>query len=505
MCSAAEIGNQLTAMRAIALWWGRRGLNPLTGRDRCNSETALSPAAHDIAERPPLAAGHLFRLAMLGLGMSIVPLDTAVNIAFPDITRSFGLPLSMIQWVVICYVLTYAALMLAFGRIGDIGGHARVFRAGLAWSTIAYLLCAVAPAFGWLLFFRFLQGVGAGLVISCAPALVTGLYPEERRSHAVGIFTLIFALGSALGPLIGGAMVARWGWPAVFWFRAPLALTSLLFLRGLPPRATSKGERFDIGGALLLALGLTAMLLGINAASRLGPGFEMTALLAIAMASLALFVWWEGRARPPMVRLDLFRDPGFAAVNAVYVLMNLAAFSVLLFVPYFFARFSAMPLSLAGLVLSSGSIAMALTSPLAGRLIARFPAERVGAFGILTVGGGLFLIGLWPPDISPLAMALILAVQGIGVGLFQVAYTDIVIRSSPRADRGVAGSLSVLTRTIGTVTGAALLTLIFNRVGHAGTDTADGFLFAFAAVFKLAGLAVMVSVVAVPWWRRARA
>jgi MFS family permease len=300
-------------------------------------------------------------------------------------------------------------------------------------------------------------------------------------------------------------MVAHWGWPAVFWFRAPLALTSLLFLRGLPPRAVSKGERFDIGGALLLALGLTAMLLGINAASRLGPGFEMTALLATAVASLALFVWWEGRASPPMVRIDLFRDPGFAAVNAVYVLMNLAAFSVLLFVPYFFARFSAMPLSLAGLVLSSGSIAMALTSPLAGRLIARFPAERVGAFGILTAGGGLFLIGLWPPDISPLAMALILAVQGIGVGLFQVAYTDIVIRSSPRADRGVAGSLSVLTRTIGTVTGAALLTLIFNRVGHAGTDTADGFLFAFAAVFKLAGVAVMVSVVAVPWWRRARA
>ena len=166
---------------------------------------------------------------MLGLGMSVVPLDTAVNIAFPDITGSFGLPISMIQWVVICYVLTYAALMLAFGRVGDIAGHARVFRAGLAWSVVAFLLCAASPSFGWLLFFRFLQGIGAGLVISCAPALVTGLYPEERRSHAVGIFTLIFALGSALGPLIGGAMVARWGWPAVFWFRAPIALTSLLF------------------------------------------------------------------------------------------------------------------------------------------------------------------------------------------------------------------------------------------------------------------------------------
>src|SRR5580658_2787893 len=259
----------------------------------------LPPAAHDIAERHPVATGHGLRLTMLGLGMSIVPLDTAVNIAFPDITGSFGLPISMIQWVVICYVLTYAALMLAFGRIGDIGGHARVFRAGLAWSAIAYLLCAVAPAFGWLLFFRFLQGVGAGLVISCAPALVTGLYPEERRSHAVGIFTLIFALGSALGPLIGGAMVAHWGWPAVFWFRAPIALTSLLFLRGLPAGPTSKGERFDIAGALLLALGLTTMLLGINAFSRVGPGLQAGALILTAGTSLALFAWWEGRAARP--------------------------------------------------------------------------------------------------------------------------------------------------------------------------------------------------------------
>ena len=439
---------------------------------------------------------------MLGLGMAIVPLDTAVNIAFPDITNSFGLPIAMIQWVVICYVLTYAALMLAFGRIGDIGGHARVFRAGLAWSVVAYLLCAAAPGFGWLLFFRFLQGIGAGLVISCAPALVTGLYPEERRSHAVGMFTLIFALGAALGPLIGGALVARFGWPAVFWFRAPIALTSVLFLRGLPERTASKGERFDIVGAALLALGLTTMLFGINTASRLGAGVEMTGLLATAAGSLALFAWWEARAAQPIVRIALFRDPGFTAINVVYMLMNLAAFSVLLFVPYFFARFSAMPLALAGAVLAMGSVTTALASPPAGRLLTRVAAERIGAVGILTVGAGLFIIGLWPADVSPAMMALTLAVQGVGVGLFQVAYTDIVIRSSPLADRGVAGSLSILTRTVGTVTGAALLTLIFNALAQTGSDASANFLAAFGGVFKLAGIAVMFSVVAIPWWRR---
>src|ERR1700693_1319173 len=109
------------------------------------------------------------RVALVGLGISVVPLDTAVNIAFPDITGSFGLPIPMIQWVVICYVLTHAGLMLAFGRVGDMWSHATVFRAGLAWSVAAFLLCASAPSFGSLLFFRFLQGIEARFVRRWAP------------------------------------------------------------------------------------------------------------------------------------------------------------------------------------------------------------------------------------------------------------------------------------------------------------------------------------------------
>src|SRR5271169_5078023 len=211
------------------------------------------------------------RLVLVGLGASVVPLDTAVNIGFPDITRSFGLPIQMMQWVVICYVLTYASLMLGFGRIGDIFGHSRVFRAGLAWSVAAFLLCAAAPAYGWLLFCRFLQGVGAGLVISVAPALVTGLYPENRRSRGVAAFTMIFALASASGPLIGGVLVGIWGWPAVFWFRAPIALAALLFVRGLqPPSRASAREPLDLIGAALLALAISTLLLLVNALQRVG-------------------------------------------------------------------------------------------------------------------------------------------------------------------------------------------------------------------------------------------
>ena len=132
-----------------------------------------------------MSARHALRVLLVGVGTSVVPLDTAVNIAFPEITGSFGLPIQAIQWVVICYVLTYSSLMLAFGRAGDVWSHGRVFRIGLLWSGIAYLLCAAAPGYGWLLFSRFLQGIGAALIVSCAPALVTGLFPEDRDRKSV--------------------------------------------------------------------------------------------------------------------------------------------------------------------------------------------------------------------------------------------------------------------------------------------------------------------------------
>lgn len=124
---------------------------------------------------------------MIGLGTAAAQLDTSVNIAFPAITRGFDLAISDIQWVVICYVLTYASLLLALGRIGDTIGHAVVFRTGLVWSAVALLLVGYAPSYGAMLFFRCLQGVGAALVLSCGVALVTSLYGEERRGRALGV------------------------------------------------------------------------------------------------------------------------------------------------------------------------------------------------------------------------------------------------------------------------------------------------------------------------------
>jgi MFS family permease len=205
---------------------------------------------------------------------------------------------------------------------------------------------------------------------------------------------------------------------------------------------------------------------------------------------LVLFVWWEARTPRPIIRVAMFREPRFALVNLAGTLMYLVTFAVMLLTPYFLARFSGLPLPVAGLLLAVGFVAMAASSSPAGWLVGRFGAARMAPFGPFAAALGLGLIGFWRADTGVPAMICALALQGAGTALFQVAYMELVMASAPLADRGVAGSLSMLTRTLGVVVAAAGLTLIFQTREHAalvgGADAATAFLSAYRTTFLVA-------------------
>jgi MFS family permease len=416
---------------------------------------------------------------VVGLGTAVVPLDSSVNIAFPAITRGFDLATADIQWVVICYVLTYTSLTLALGRIGDIYGHARVFRAGLLWNTIALALCALAPSFATLLVARFLQGIGAALILSCGAALTISAYGETRRSRALGLYTMMFAAGLTLGPWIGGALVQAWDWPAVFAFRVPIAAAALLLSGRLPSPQPGAREPFDFSGAILLVAALTAMLLTFN---RIG---EVAALPLglVAIAVFAAFFHYEARCPNPIIDASVFRLPGFAVLNLANVAINLAAFSVLLLVPFYLARATDLPLAASGAILAMGSLGMAGTAPIAGRLVGRIAPATLALAGAVVAGLGLLLIATWRNGTPAAWLAVTLLLQGAGLGMFQLAYTDIVTATIPPQHRGVAGSLAMVTRTVGTVSAAALVMLLFAHL-EAGSD----FLAAFRQTFSIAGI-----------------
>ena len=321
-------------------------------------------------------------LLIVGLGSLAAPLDSAVNIAFPSITRAFDLQVADIRWVVIAYVLTYASLMLAFGRLGDLLGYRRIFQIGLLVSALGFTACAAAPTYPLLLLGRMLQGVGIALTLSCAPALAISLYDERDRTRVLGIYTAIAAAGSALGPLVGGFLVEHAGWPAVFWPRAPLVLVALA-LSWLIPSTPKQGSMrgFDALGAALLVTWMSALLLVFAVpAEPFGRSLPLGLALLAALA-FAAFLRREARHPQPLIRLSLFRDAGFAIMNAASIAVNLAAFTVLLLVPYYLVRIARMDTTSGGVLLACGAGGTVVGSWLAGRLAALRRGSTAGARG----------------------------------------------------------------------------------------------------------------------------
>lgn len=440
-------------------------------------------------------------LATIALGASLAPLDSAVNVGFPAITAAFEQPVESIRWVVIVYVLTYASLLLGFGRLADLFGHRRVFLAGIVWCLVALTLCSLAPDFDTLLAARIAQGVGSALVLATGPALVTLSLPPEQRTRGVGVYSFAFAASATVGPIAGGILVQMFDWSAVFWFRIPVAVTALILALTLLPAPARRGTeagRFDPTTGLALAAGLAAVLLAVGQGGHFGWTSPLT--LALAAGGIVFLLVFHRRQRDPqrqVIDLALFRQRAFTVINVCHVLLNAAIFMVMLLVPYYLSRSYS---DSAGMLLALVSLGYALGAPAATRLLAHHSPDAVAIGGLALSTLAMAAIALWP-ERAPLAwVALVLLGQGIGYGLFQLVVMDRVMGTLSRAHQGVAGSLNMVTRTVGVVLGVSAGSALF------ATLAPQGFMNAFSGVFHIAWIAnagVLVLMAAAGRTRRA--
>jgi MFS family permease len=418
-------------------------------------------------------------------------------VALPAITAHFRLALGDVQWLVICYVLVYGSLMLVCGKLGDLFGYRLIFRIGLAVSAVGCAACAMAPDWPLFLWARASQGVGTALALSCTPALATSVYPPEQRLRALAGFSMAMLLASAVGPLLGGVVVEFWGWPAVYWMRVPIALAALA-LSGFLPSAKPAPRPFDALGGILIATTMSSFLLALVMSQR--PGTSTSQVVGLLTAGVLLLSRYIGRSRQvtePIIRPGLFADASFAVPNVMNVLANLAGFSILLLTPYYLVNVQKLSPLGAGFVLAL-SFAGGLTgAPLSARLVPIL-GRRITAFlGIAVVGAGLLPLAFTDASTPIAVVALLLIVEGVGQGLLAVAYIDLVTATLPERDRGVAGSLAQLTRTLGIVSGASVLTALH---AHAA---AGGFLAGYRFAFLAAGGGLLVCLMLSCLWRRA--
>ncbi len=462
------------------------------------------------------------RLGLLAIGLAVLApaMDTSVNIAMPAITQAFALGQRDIQWIVTCYMLVNGALMLTCGKIGDLYGHRRVLQSGLVVCAAAFVACTLATTYPALLASRALQGAGIALTLSCAPALVTSLYPASARTWVLGLYGAIFALGGALGPLLGSWLVALMGWTGVFAFRAPLVLVALALSTCLPRSAAAAattgvparaGGSFDTIGAGLLVFWMSALMLacaGPHDLATAWPGWPVwmpdgaalgSLLAGLGVAGMALFLWHEARVPEPIIRPRVFKSLPFSALNALCLVVHLTSFAVLLLVPYFLRQGLFYSIELSGLLLALGGAGAMAGSWTTGRLAGRFPVLGIAFAGATITGLGLLLIAQWENGLSPWLVAATLMLQGFGLGLFQVAYNDSVIAALPVEDRGVAGSLTMMVRTLGILggaTGLSALMMSFTQTASAPGTSADmAYRIAFRQSLTTAGFVVLAATV----------
>lgn len=422
----------------------------------------------------------MFVVACLGGALS--SLDSTVNIAFPAIIDGFDVDVSALQWVVVSYVLTYAALLLPFGRLADRAGHRRTLVLGCVVSAAAVTSCAVAPTFGVFLGGRIVQGVGIALVLASAPALITLSVPEHRRARSLGLFQMSVAAGFVAGPPLGGVLLALWDWPAVYLFRVPVALgivaLATLRLAGPAPAVPTAGSPApsDLPGAVTFAGGLAAALLVASTGSQLGwASPAAVGLVLVAVGVLGAFVAVERRAPAPLVDLSLLRNPAFAVANLLNAVANGTMFTIWLLGPTLLITAGGHGTISGGLLLAVTALGTAVAAPLAGRLVGPLGTARLSTLGLLLETVGLVATSRVGATTPTLGVVAAFALVGSGVGLFQVPNLSYVMGCIPRSQQGVAGAMTQMMRTTGVVGGvaAANLFLVARLEARTGSRTLE--------------------------------
>jgi MFS family permease len=384
-------------------------------------------------------------------GFIVTFMASGINVGLTAMNDDFHVSAVYLNWISLSMVLVSAAVLLPFGRLADVYGRMRFFIMGMLIFSVASFASALAPSAGVLLALRMLTGVSLAIGSVTAPALVILAYPLESRGRALGWNVAGVYLGITLGPVLGGLMFdpAGPGWRSFFYILALVNLVNVILpiwkLRHLEWREPLKGP-FDVAGSLLYAIGLVLLLVGFS----LLPGLSGVVSLALGVAVLAGFLWWESRAADPLLPVKLLRRNRVFAFSNGALFVNYAATAAMsLLMSYYLIIERGLPQRAAGLVLAAGSLVQAISSPVAGRLADRFAARYVASTGMGLCVVALFALIFLGPDTSYWYIIVALCVLGLGFALFSTPITYTIMGSVDKEYVGVASATVAAVRQAG--------------------------------------------------------
>jgi EmrB/QacA subfamily drug resistance transporter len=404
-------------------------------------------------------------LAGLSLAMLLSSLGTSIaNVGLPTLAQAFNASFQDVQWIVLAYLLAITTLIVSVGRLGDITGRRRLLLAGIVLFTMASVLCGVAPTLWLLIAARAAQGLGAAVMMALAMAFVGDTVSKERTGSAMGLLGTMSAIGTSLGPSLGGILIAGPGWRALFLVNVPLGLLAfVLAYRTLPidirkPKTDRAG--FDTVGTLLLAttLGAYALAMTIGRGS-FGP-MNMALLLA-AVLGAGVFVLAQARAASPLIRLAMFRDSALSASLAVGALVATVVMATLVVGPFYLSRALGLDAATVGIVMSIGPMVSVLSGVVAGRIVDRLGAPFMVVAGLILMAAGSFALSVTPAAFGIAGYGAGIVVLSLGYQLAQAANNTAVMMDVSPDRRGVMSGILNLSRNLGLITGASVLGAVF--------------------------------------------
>jgi EmrB/QacA subfamily drug resistance transporter len=434
----------------------------------------VEPRRAERVRRSPQA--HWYAVAAVCPGAFMGQLDASiVTVALPSLQHSFHAGLGSVTWVGLSYLVTLVAIVPAVGRWADMAGRKLLYTYGFVVFVAGSAACGLAPSLGALEAFRVVQAVGAAMLQANSVAIIYLAMPRDRLGRGIGIQGASQALGLAVGPGIGGALIAAFGWRAIFLVNVPFGVVGTVLGWFLIPRSRhlQARARFDWAGLVCFAGAVVALLWAVSFGDTAGWGSpRVAAALAVAAGAGALFVARERSAPAPMVDLRLLSRPQFSAGVTSGLLSYMVLFGLLFLVPFYLERARGLGSGPTGLVLTALPVGIGLAAPLGGRWADRLGPRVVTVGGMVLAAGFVGLLG--PVRAGTAAVALVLAGVGVGLGLYTPANNAAIMAAAPRQQSGVAGGILNMTRGIGTALGLAVTSLVFTVAAGGGPHPGPG-------------------------------
>jgi EmrB/QacA subfamily drug resistance transporter len=440
----------------------------------------------------PLVDDRRKRRALYGVMLSVFLAameSTVVATAMPTVVASLG-GLHIYSWVFSGFLLTSTVTMPLWGRLSDVIGRRPIYLTGLSLFLLGSVLSGVAQNMGQLIAFRALQGLGAGSLLTLGMTIVGELFGLEQRAKMQGYVSGVWGVASLLGPLLGGLLTDHISWRWVFYINLPFGAIAMLLLRGALPEGTRRPHTLDYPGLALFSVGVSALLVGIMEAGRVGrwTGPAVMVPLGVALITLAAFVLVERRAREPIVPLALFRHRMVLAASLNGLLSGMAMFGAISFVPLFLQHVSGMSATAAGFVLTPFVLGWVAMSIVGARLALRVGYRVLVVSGMACLSVAFLMLSRWAPGLTQAAAMRDALVGGIGMGLTFVPMLIAVQSAVLRADLGAATSMVQFCRTIGGAVGLSVMGAVMIRRLASGAPMAE----ALHAVFTV-GLVISVA------------